>query len=159
MISRKDFAKIDSALSEMSEKFCKLLDEMIDAKIDPKIIPWVQEIATILDCGEMDIPQYYHHFASDQKTFEHWKEKGLDICEDENIVLMITKEDGSILSENALYNFANGLIECDSEHLGDDDISRIHFIYTTPDAESYEVDICLDCGEAEIREGVCMNCG
>lgn len=157
-ISSEDFQEIETAVEEIQSKFYDFVCLLKDKNIKPRGIEWVNTIGTIL--GSIEGITQYAFFNVRDKSFESWKEKCLDICEDEHIVIVIEKESGETISVDGKFNVASGQVISEDEHMGDDDIKGITFEWE----DGFQT-VCLDCGEGVVTisekdsQKHCSNCG
>lgn len=147
MFTASEIKEIESHLSKVGESLCEIVSILREKGISPKSLQWLNEINTASSQNVEHLSEY----LSDN-TFEDWKKKQ-EIYSDETVTLLILLESGETVKESATFNFATGLISCDSGNMSRDDISRIFFLYNGD-----EMDVCLDCGEGVIMDH-CMNCG
>ena len=147
MLTALEMKEIESHLSRVGESLCGIVSILREKGIKTNRLQWLNEINT----ASSQNVEFLSEYVSDN-TFEEWK-KAQEIYSDETVTISILLESGETVQESAIFNFATGLISCDSDNMSRDDISRIFFLYNGD-----EMDVCLDCGEGVIMDH-CMNCG
>lgn len=151
-------------MEEIENKVNKLVEGLADLKeyvqeivIDReeiREIPFLNVLNTAMSAQIEDLKEFVS-MDFNCENFESWK-KVQEIFNDESVEFLIEFGiDTPSVTVSGTVNLGTGKVECDSEEMMRDDITRI----------SFELNgdiglVCLDCGEGIIREDDrCSNCG
>lgn len=148
--------EVEKLVGKLAEGLCELKEYFQEIGIENKEIreiPFLNVLNTAMNAGVEGLKEY----ISDEykcDNFDSWK-KAQEIFEDVEVEILIEFENGSSETVSGTFNAGTGKVECDSDEMMRDDITRISF--TSEDCLNC---VCLDCGEYIVKEnGQCVGCG
>lgn len=158
--TEEQFAKIESKINKMGELLFEIgedLQEFGFNKVDIHNIPFLGDLNTSLSMQVEGLPEY----ISD-RTFEHWKEKKVEITKLEDTFLYIIPKasnqypKGTEIKIPGKVNFGSGIVAPFPAIILDDELIERIFV---KDSDGKEINVCLGCYEGLISDGDCLACG